>query len=422
MNYTTRPLGATPFPNFWVSAFKHVFEQNPLAIVRFASKAERDKIAKGDHRAVTQIGAGLATTLAYYALKDPDDGTQWFEFKVGDTPVDMSAALAAHLPSMLQAHLLHLGEQDRLSEFDWGRDLAKVLGTSNLRAGVGQYAVDEGFSEVIRAAQTGDMEGAKRVGENWVRERISGWPIFFRNFRDVLDPEQAIINRDPQTLGQELATNFPRGSQIYEALTGEQIPQRFAPTRPEATQSGDPLLRQLTGALIREPRNKLEEFVVDLGMVNSDLYQRSGLSDAYDRLMVQEIGRLSGEEIEGKAPLLQRVERREAELREMPPEELRMRIRKEYTDLRKIARDNLAERMPIYRSARRYDGLSKDEKIAQDKKDQSNPERGRTFPEFFREVEEAGVRATAFTKEGRQGIPSGTTYVDMPTYSIKVKP
>lgn len=422
MNYTTRPLGATPFPNFFVSFFKHVFEQNPLAITRFASKAERKKVAQGDHRAIAQIGAGLATTLAYYTLKDPDDGTKWHEFNVDGTPVDMSAAMAPHLPSMLQAHLLHLAEQGRLNEFDWGADLAKVIGSSNLRAGVGQYAVDEGFREAIRAAETGDASGAKRLGEQWVRERISGWPIFFRNFRDIFDREQAAINRDPQTVAQELATNFPGGPQFYERVTGEEIPMRYAPTRAEPTRGGDPLLRQLTGAFIREERNELEKLVTDLGMTNSDLYRKSGLSDTYDRLMVQEIGRLTEQSIEGKDPLIDRVNRRAQELRAMPPEEQRTRIRKEYTDLRKIARDNVIEILPVYESARYYDNLSSDERIAQDKKDRNNPKRGRTFPEFFREVEEAGVRPTAFTVAGRAQIPSGTTYVDMPTYSIRVKP
>jgi hypothetical protein len=422
MNYTTRPLGASPFPNFFVSYLKHVFEQSPFAIVRFAAPAERKKIAQGDHRAITQIGAGLATTLAYYTLKDPDDGTKWHEFNVDGTPVDMSAAMAPHLPSMLQAHLLHLAEQGRLNEFDWGADLAKVIGSSNLRAGVGQYAVDEGFREAIRAAETGDASGAKRLGEQWVRERISGWPIFFRNFRDIFDREQAAINRDPQTVAQEFATNFPGGPQFYERVTGEEIPMRYAPTRAEPTRGGDPLLRQLTGAFIREDRNELEKLVTDLGMTNSDLYRKSGLSDTYDRLMVQEVGRLTEQSLEGKAPLIDRVNQRAEELRAMPPEEQRTRLRKEYTDLRKIARDNVIEILPVYESARYYDGLSSDEKIAQDKKDRNNPKRGRTFPEFFREVEEAGVRPTAFTVAGRGQIPSGTTYADLPTYTIKVKP
>jgi len=423
MNYSTRPFGMTPFPNFWISAFKHIAEQNPLILLALPwSKAQRAAFAKGDHRAVTKVMAGLATTMVYYFMKDPDDGTKWYEFKIGDTPVDMSAAFAPHLPSMLQAHLLHLREQKRLNEFDWGADLGKVLGTSNLRAGVGQYAVDEGISELIRAAQTGDMEGAKRVGEEWARNRASGLPVFFRNFRDLFDPEQATVNRDPQTIGQEFATNFPRGTQIYEALTDEEIPLRYAPTRAEATQSGDPRLRQLTGALIREPRNKLEELVVDLGMNNSDLYTRSGLSDTYDRLMVQEIGRLTEQKIGDSAPLLERVARNFDKLKNQPPEEVRPKVREEYSKLRSIARDILARQMPIYESARYYDSLSADEKIQQDKKDIANPKKGRTFREFFREVEEAGIRATTFTEAQRQDIPSGTTYADLPTYSIRVKP
>ena len=423
MNYTTRPLGMTPFPNFWISAFKHIAEQNPLILLALPwSKAQRAAFAKGDHRAVTKVMAGLATTMVYYFMKDPDDGTKWYEFKIGDTPVDMSAAFAPHLPSMLQAHLLHLREQGRLNEFDWGADLGKVLGSSNLRAGVGQYAVDEGISEVIRAAETGDTEGAKRVGEEWARNRASGLPVFFRNFRDLFDPEQATVNRDPQTIGQEFATNFPRGTQIYEALTDEEIPLRYAPTRAEATQSGDPRLRQLTGALIREPRNKLEELVVDLGMNNSDLYTRSGLSDTYDRLMVQEIGRLTEQKIGDSAPLLERVARNFDKLKNQPPEEVRPKVRKEYSKLRSIARDILARQMPIYKSAGYYDSLSADEKIQQDKKDIANPKKGRTFREFFREVEEAGIRATTFTEAQRQDIPSGTTYADLPTYSIRVKP
>jgi len=422
MNYTTRPLGASPFPNYFVSFFKHVFEQNPLAIVRFASKAERKKIAQGDHRAITQIGAGLATTLAYYTLKDPDDGTKWYEFNVDGTPVDMSAAMAPHLPSMLQAHLLHLAGQGRLNEFDWGADLAKVIGSSNLRAGVGQYAVDEGFREAIRAAETGDADGAKRLGERGVRERISGWPIFFRNFRDIFDREQAAINRDPQTVAQEFATNFPGGPQFYERVTDEEIPMRYTPTKAEPTRGGDPLLRQLTGAFIREERNEIEKLITDLGMTNSDLYRRSGLSDTYDRLMVQEIGRLTEQKIDNTAPLVERVARNFDKLKNQPPEEVRLKVREEYAELRSIARDILAEQMPIYESARYYDSLSADEKIQQDKKDIANPKKGRTFREFFRDVEKSGVRLVAFSEDERDSIPSGTTYVDMPTYSIKVKP
>ena len=423
INYSLRPAGLAPFPNFWVSIGKHLFETSPAAIVRFASKAERTRIAEGDARAVGKIFAGLAVTAAYYLSKDYDDGTEWFETKASNGEIiDVSAASAPMLLNSWEAYLIHMAQQGRLNEVQWMRDIAKIAGNANLRSGFSGYMVDSGFKEVIDSAERGDSASqVQGIAERYFASRVGSWTLMLRNMRDAASVAgtQDQTQRQPQTPAQGVAMNLPFGAELYQGATGTEIPARFTPTRAEATQDPNPLLSQFTGALIRSPRNPLEERMINLGMTNSQINDRSGISDRYDRLLTAEMGRLVEERV---VPNLE--ERIPSTL---SPERQRLRLLDTYTRVRRAARDNLAEQYPIYTIARSYDRLKKDERRLRDQANVQDPQRGRAFPAFLRDIERIDpampvVDANPSVRRGQLSrLAAGTTYADALTYTVRVK-
>jgi hypothetical protein len=418
LNYTARPAGLAPFPNFMVSFGKHVFETNPAAIVRFASKAERRKIADGDARAIGKIAAGLASTLAFYMTKDFDDGTNWFEFSSPEgNVVDVSAAAAPSLPSLWQAYLIHKFNTGTMNEVEWSKDIAKVVGASNMRAGFNGYMVDSGFANIVDAAQRGDSaEEIERMFQRYMTDRAGGWFLFFRTFRDAASATglQDTTLRSPETPGQAILSNLPFVTDLSDA------PERFAPTRAGALQEQSPLFDQFTGALSRGQRNPLEQRLIGLGVAPSTLNRSSGISDTYDRLLTAEVGDIAEKQLlpflDERAPLGESREKQ------------RLLLKDEYTKIREAAKNRVLRDYPIYRFATEYKKLSRDEKRLADRKNMSDPQRGRSVPEFVREVESIDPAMPVVRKSSPArdidfaAVPSGAAYADGLTFTVKVKP
>lgn len=423
-NTFVRPFGLAPFPNFMVSYGKHVIEHSPAAVVRFASEAEKAKIRKGDHRAIGKIAAGLIGTLAAYTLKDYDDGTEWYEIRTPDGDIaDVKASAAPMLANMWQAYLFEKFRTGRQNEIQWSRDLAMIAGSSSLRSGFSGYAVDQGFREIIDAAQAGTGEEAiKKMVYEYMARRLGSWTLFFRQFRDAavgsgIDPNATSYS--PESPLQATAGNLPFGISAYESLTGQEVPERFSVTREGPLQDQDPLLRQVTGALFRGQRNPLEERMVDLSMTPREVRGPNGPTPTYDRLFAEELGRLASQNL---VPNFEEIVPTT-----LSPEEQRIKIRDEYTDLRADARRNILRRYPIYDFARDYFRMPRDERRLRDQANIANPQRGRSARDFFMEVEQVDPAMPVITGQDYwrevdlEELAPGTRYADLLTYTIETK-
>jgi len=322
-----------------------------------------------------------------------------------------------------QAYLIHKYNTGRMNEVKWSKDIAKVVGASNMRAGFNGYMVDSGFADIVDAAQRGESGAQiKKMFGEYMAQRVGGLTLLLRNFRDTVAETglQDTTLRTPETVGQSVMSNLPFGVETYTAVTGTEIPARFAPTRAGELQERDPLLGQLTGGFFRGERNPLEQQLIRLGVAPGSLSRASGISDTYDRLLTAEIGDIAEKQLlpflDERAPLGE------------TPEKQRLLLRDEYTKIRSAARGRVLRNYPIYRFATEYENLSRDEKRLADKKNMADPQRGRSVPEFVSEVESIDPAMPVVRKSGPAreldlaAVPSGAAYADGRTFTIRVKP
>lgn len=411
MENITQPLGLTNFPNFAISFVKYVAEQNPFAIMRYANPAEQAKLAAGDSRGIGKIIAGISGSLAWYTMKDPDDG-EWYEMRepVSGALLDMRSLGSPHIPSMFYAFLMHRYEQNDLASVSV-KDFVNAVAPANFRAGVGLYAMDKLLDDVGGAGTT--EEKFQKILESWAREWGPGWLTFARNFKSITGQfgnEEDVTARSPETMGQAMAEPLPFGSELYQALGGEgPIPERQVLTREAAPRYQDPLLRQVLGTSKREEPNFLEESIARLGMKQSDLYRPTGVPD-FDKRMAEEIGRIAEAEI---VPMY--AEKADTFLAKSRPEQ-RESIRGVYAWARKQAREQIYSEDPRIQIALKFDRLNTDErKMLNDK---MLRERGSTVTDMLRASEGKPV----VWEDGQlKDLEPGTEYMDLRDYKLKIR-
>lgn len=408
MEHSTQPLGITPFPNFAVSYFKYVAEQNPLAVVRFASKAERQKIANGDHRAVAKIMAGLATTLAFYAAGS-DEG-EWYEIKdpASGKMIDARATLSPYVPNMFAAHVIRKALQDDLASIRFD-DALKVIGASNLRAGAGAYAVDSLVADLSGAG--GSENGVRKALDNWAKEYVPGFFRFFSQFKDLSGQvfEEDRLRRMPETTGQAVMSQLPGGAALYEQVTGQAIPESQSITRAATPQTVNPALRTLVGITVPEDQNFLEQTIGRSGLRASDLYRNTGVAD-FDKLMREKLGEAAD------AYILPSMEAKRAEIEKLSGPKLRLKLKDIYERNRAAVRKEIYTEDPRLKLMIKFDALSEDERKLEN--DKALREKGKTVVDMFRE---SRGKPLVWTDADIEKLPAGTEYMDIRDYKLKVK-
>lgn len=408
MEHTTQPLGVTPFPNFAVSYFKYVAEQNPLAVVRFASPAERAKIAAGDHRAIGKIMAGLATTLAYLAAEDGEG--EWYEIKDPNTgkQIDARAILSPHVPSMFAAYVIRKAMNNDLASVR-ADDALKVIGASNLRAGAGAYAVDSLVADLTGAG--GSESKVRKVIDNWAKDYVPGFLRFFAQFKDVSGQfsEQDRLRRMPETTGQAVAAQLPGGAALYERVTGEAIPESQSITREATPSTVNPILRTLIGVTVPEDQNYLEQTISRAGLRPSDLYRNTGVAD-FDNLMREKLGEAADKYI------LPSMEENRDKIEKLSGPELRLKLKSVYERNRAAIRKEIYTEDPRLQLMLKFDGLPEDRRKLENEKALRN--KGKTVTQMFAESE---GKPLVWDERDIAKLPSGTEYMDIRDYKLKVK-
>lgn len=408
MEHTTQPLGVTPFPNFAVSYFKYVAEQNPLAVVRFASKAERAKIAAGDHRAIGKIMAGLATTLAYLAAEDGEG--EWYEIKDPNTgkQIDARAILSPHVPSMFAAYVIRKAMNNDLASVR-ADDALKVIGASNLRAGAGAYAVDSLVADLTGAG--GSESKVRKVIDNWAKDYVPGFLRFFAQFKDVSGQfsEQDRLRRMPETTGQAVAAQLPGGAALYERVTGEAIPESQSITREATPSTVNPILRTLVGVTVPEDQNYLEQTISRAGLRPSDLYRNTGIAD-FDNLMREKLGEAADKYI------LPSMKENRDKIEKLSGPELRLKLKSVYERNRAAIRKEIYTEDPRLQLMLKFDGLPEDRRKLENEKALRN--KGKTVTQMFAESE---GKPLVWNERDIAKLPSGTEYMDIRDYKLKVK-
>lgn len=249
-----------PFPRFLMNSLKFHFEFSPLGITRFLSKAERQRLAKGDTSGLSRSALGLGLITAAIALRNqPYAGEKWYEFKIGDRTIDTRPfnPFAAYL---FVADVYNRLQNGTLRNIDL-KDVITVF--AGIRGTTGLYLVDQMidyFSNTdIKSGNPQWVEGTKK----FLGELFAGYLTPLQNVTDAVAqfyPEMAKVR---ETTGQPftgafgkrvLSQDLPVATSATNFILDESGKPRAAPRTKE-----DPLVTQLTGIGFIAPKNSAEK-------------------------------------------------------------------------------------------------------------------------------------------------------------------
>jgi hypothetical protein len=284
---TARKLGSTllvPFPRFLMNSMKFFYDFSPAGFVKFLSPLQRTRIAQGDTQELSRALLGTAMLGAAYQIRDSEfAGERWYEVKgPNGTTVDMRPfnPFAAYLFVADVAHRARHGRLNTLSARDIGTGILGV----NLRAGTGLFVVDKilaGFTEL------GNAEKAGRAVAGVAGETLGGFAVPLQQLTDVLaEFDQSLrVVRDTR----EAPLTGPLRSRVPGLA--QTLPEAESPTRAAPMQREAPLLRQVTGLSLREPKNALERELDRLGFERPEILPSVGDPRA-DRLIAKHMGEM----------------------------------------------------------------------------------------------------------------------------------
>ena len=172
-----------PFPRFLMNSLRFHAEFSPLGFLRFFSRKDRAKIAKGDTSGLSRALIGTAMLFAAMALRKQDyAGEKWYEFKVGDRTIDTRPynPLAAYLFVGDVINRLRDGTFRNVDPKDVIMVFAGVRGTTGL------YLFDQVVDWVTGSnIKAGAAEWNKRF-KKFMGELLAGYLTPLQNITDAM--------------------------------------------------------------------------------------------------------------------------------------------------------------------------------------------------------------------------------------------
>lgn len=250
--FSTPPMTLLiPYPRYTANALRWLVERSPLGPLRYLSRAEREALAQGDMRGLTQTLQGLMMLSGALAIRmSPLAGERWYEFRAPGNPnrvLDlrgfqpfaaylMVAELALRGPESLS------GQEALQGMFGW---------TSS--ASVGLRLVDD-IINGLRGGPAGEPLGQKPLRETIARfgaDYVASFLAPMRMVLDFADQMRAIAT------GSDLPVRVPRADpwgSVKAVVPGwrETLPVAWDPLTGGVELRKMPALRQLTGLILRE--------------------------------------------------------------------------------------------------------------------------------------------------------------------------
>jgi len=239
--------GTFPFIRFAMNAIKFNFQHSPLGILRLTNPKiwKTGKAAEAASRALT---GSVATLIGYGIRNSQYAGERWYEVKVNGKFYDTR-------PYNPFAAYFFLGEvMKRVKEGDLGnmtfKDWANGILGSNLRAGIGVWAVDKLIEGIY------DPESFlrfKRAVSEYGANLVSGFATPIQQITDFIsefDDETAKLRETRPGFWDKTIAKTPWTTSL---------PERESPTREATPKKEAPLLKMLTGFLQKEDKNLLEK-------------------------------------------------------------------------------------------------------------------------------------------------------------------
>lgn len=275
-----------PFPRFMVNSMRFFLDFSPTGLHKLYTTSPQKwakMINAGDTAGISRavLGAGMLGVASQ--IRDSEfAGEKWYEMRVGDRLIDMRPfnPFSAYL---FVADLAKRANNNTLNTLTIRDVVQGVLG-ANMRAGTGLFVVDEFLNELTGISDPDKMQ--RKLAE-FTGEAVGGFFTPFQTIKDVVaefDESQAIVRNRKESpfLGAALS-RIPYADSEFAPLESR--------TREGDLIRQEPLLRQLTGITVQQPKNPAEAELDRLGFSFQEIQPSTGSSVA-DQLISKHMGKL----------------------------------------------------------------------------------------------------------------------------------
>jgi hypothetical protein len=316
-----------PFPRFIANAMRFTYEYSPLYLLQGARRSFAKDANNYEEFSKALVGTGLLAGA--YAFRNSEyAGENWYE---GKLPNGKTFDLRPFFPAAPYLFVADMMKRIRTDDPVFGdrnflTDAIQALSGTQFRAGFGIYAIDSALEDLFKDDLTAD-DKAKKLAANFGSNVISTFTIPLTFGQDMYNtfyaPDDELIVRQTETsnifdliVNKSLArvpANYALEKYLAEHL-GYNAPEIYeVPSKAEPMRRQLPLTRQITGALLKERRNFLENEMARLKITRRSLSQKTGVPEA-DQLINALIGEYSTDYI---VPMLQKSKK----YKELPSDE-----------------------------------------------------------------------------------------------------
>jgi hypothetical protein len=292
-----------PFPRFVANAMRFTYEYSPLYIMEGAKRSLfRDE---NNYEEISKALVGTGMIAGAMAFRNSEyAGDNWWEGKTasGDT-YDLRPFFPA-APYLFVADLINRGLKGDplMGDRSFITDSIQALTGTQFRAGFGIYAIDSALNDVFRD-DIDAYQKAATIGANFGANIASTFTIPLTLGQDMyntfLAPDDERIVRETRTsdilqliVTKSLARipgNYAIENYLADSLGIDAREIYEVPTREEPLRRKTPIMRQVSGILLNERKNFLEEELARLKISNRILSQKTGVPEA-DTLINSLIG------------------------------------------------------------------------------------------------------------------------------------
>ena len=293
-----------PFPRFLFNSLRFHAEFSPFGFLRFLSKADRQKIAKGDTSGVSRALLGTGLLFAAMALRKQDyAGEKWYEFKVGDRTIDTRPynPLAAYL---FVGDVINRYMSGTLRDIDL-KDIITVF--AGVRGTTGLYLFDQIADYVANTNVKAGKEKVLGTVKKFIGELLAGYLTPLQNITDLMAqyyPEMR-ISRD--------TSKEPFKGAFKKRILDTDLPEATSPTNFIIDKNGkiksapyvkeSPLVGQFTGVRFITPKNAAEKEFDKLQIKPGEIYRSTGIPEldkAYKDIYSYYVGKGISNFVQGK--------------------------------------------------------------------------------------------------------------------------
>ncbi len=333
--------GIFPFARFMANAIEFQFKHSPIGFGLMLRPKEIKKIAAGDTTAFSQAMIGSTLLLATIEAKrnGMSEDHKWYEVETSSgKTIDMRPYFPL-TPYLFIADVITRIENGR----NWGdpKDILQALTGAQFRAGASLQLVQNVLDGL------GGLDTEEKINKfmsDYVSDVLGGFLTPLRMFNDFIEQEQDF--RAPVPTG-EFLTDTTNRLKTSIPIVREQFPELESPTREAAPgrpdtvgipftdiQAPGPLVRQLTGATVREEKNAAEREFDRLGFKRRDILPYSG-----NAVVDQTKAKYLGPYVEKFIPLIIQSEQYQSASNELKSTILRKTLK----EIRSAANDYIKE-------------------------------------------------------------------------------